>query len=657
MNPVDRLYTGPNSSHIRDLIDSSSCVSFDLFDTLVSRREIFFPKDLFAVVERQAVVHMGEGARDFAKTREAAEATARAEAWRAGRMETTLEEIYSIVGRRMRLADHDRSLLAKMELDCERAVLEKDDGGAALFDYAASRRKMIVITTDTYFDEPFIKEMCDRFGYGRAILFVSSSIGKAKHDGSLFDVVVDRTGLKPKEIVHVGDNLLSDVTAPTAKGVRSWHYLNERVSFQKRLGIRASSSGSADITKMLCEIGKELGQSRDGKPATRIALSLGFLLLGFSLWLVGQAGELKPARIYFLAREGLLLRRCFDLIAQRSGLQYDTRYLLVSRASLYPSLLFADRQAALEVFSTTWGKTTVAQACARLSLPYSDFRNALLDYGFQNRTDRIHSGTFNQFRQFITDHWQTIQDRNREKYRGAMDYLTEQNFFESKDTMLVDLGWHLTLQRCLGVLSEAQKIERAIHGRYLATFGLSKYGHKGDALGYLASYGSPHHLSELIRSGPSLLEILHGAGHGTTLSYNRTDGGSAPVLEESTSESLQHDSVIAPIQEEAIRYLKTWATELFKGNANVQLTPEICAPIGLGFLSKPDREEANLLGGLLHAQDFAGSMRSITGAAEWNLARVTGDILPDGTVPMWRPGFDVLRTTQRMRTKTAASPL
>ncbi len=645
--------------HVRALIEASKCVSFDFFDTLVRRRGVFVPKDVFAFVEDEAVAAMGERLRGFSGRREEAEFAARAQALRSGRMETRLDEIYAVLSRRLRLSSEESLTLLGMELDCERRLIERDENAGALFDFSMSRGKAVVITTDTYFDQTFIRELCDRFGYGKAQLFVSSNFGKVKHDGSLFDVVLGSTRLPAKQIVHIGDNVLSDITVPTTKGMRSWHYLSEQMAFRKRHGIPTAASGSAAASKVFCEISEALSRPQDtpGQPETRIALSLGFLLFGFSLWLIRQATELKAARIYFIAREGLLLRRCFDLIARHADRQFDTRYLLVSRTSLYPSLLFADRETALDVFSRSWSKTTAEEAMARLSMPYSDFRAALLGYGFRHPTDRLHDGTREQFRSFIADHWQLIQAHNREKHSRAVDYLTEQDFFEPDGTMMVDVGWHLTLQRCLGALSEAQGIERPVHGRYLATFGVSKYELKGDALGYLASYGTPHHLSELIRSGPSLLEILNGANHGTTVGYDRADGGKiVPVLEENASELEQHETLIAPIQEAALRHMEEWAAVLFKDNKDIQFTPELCAAIGLGFMSKPNRHDAELLGRLLHAQDFGGSMKSITGAAEWHLARVSGDILPDGTVPMWRPGFEMLRTAQRLAGKAALPP-
>jgi hypothetical protein len=40
-------------------------------------------------------------------------------------------------------------------------------------------------------------------------------------------------------------------------------------------------------------------------------------------------------------------------------------------------------------------------------------------------------------------------------------------------------------------------------------------------------------------------------------------------------------------------------------------------------------------------------MKSITGALEWDLEEISGEILPDGKYPLWRPGFQVLRRVRR----------
>jgi hypothetical protein len=83
---------------------------------------------------------------------------------------------------------------------------------------------------------------------------------------------------------------------------------------------------------------------------------------------------------------------------------------------------------------------------------------------------------------------------------------------------------------------------------------------------------------------------------------------------------------------------------------------ELVARAGLRFLYAPTPAEADFLGRLKIVSDVGGHARSITGAAEWDLGATTSANLPDGSVPMWRPGFQVLRAraaTPGTRRRTA----
>jgi FMN phosphatase YigB (HAD superfamily) len=640
----------PAETKIRALIQASSCVSFDFFDTLVRRRGLFFPKDLFAVVESQAGAKLGRSVAGFAKLREEAESGARAEAVRGGRVETTLAEIYVVLAKRLGLSQDEQSVLMTLELDCERSVLEKDEAAASLYDFALAAGKTVAITTDTYLDEGFIKETCSRLGYSQARLFVSSRYAKVKHDGTLFDVLIEQVGVPAAQILHIGDSTLSDVSAASAKGIRVWNFLNLRQVFQKRLHIPSTSSGSVAASRILCEINSGMTAKSDDPNAgagRRIALSFAFLLLGFTMWLVQQVRETSAKRIYFVAREGLLLKRCFDFLAELHGQRFDTRYLIASRTSLYPSLIFSSRETALAIFGKSWSKTTVSQAIKRLSLTYEDVSRPLRAYGFNSASDRLQHGSHDAFQRFMLDHWPQIEQANRQKNADIISYLTQERFLDEDEAVIVDLGWHLTLQRSLASLSEMLSIRRAIRGRYLGIFRVNQYDGEGDAAGYLATYGAPQNLTDLLRAGPSLLETLHGAHHGTVLGYAPSPAGSVePVFEINEAESSQHAAVVAPIQAAAVEYFERWAALLKDGHKGA-IPPDLCAKIGLSIVNHPTASDAELLGGILHAQDFSGGMKSITGVAEWNLARIQGDLLPDGTVPMWRAGFEVLRTAQR----------
>ena len=72
--------------------------------------------------------------------------------------------------------------------------------------------------------------------------------------------------------------------------------------------------------------------------------------------------------------------------------------------------------------------------------------------------------------------------------------------------------------------------------------------------------------------------------------------------------------------------------------------PGLVARIGLRIIYAPTAAEAKIFGHLRMASDFGGPMKSITGALEWDLKEIDGETLPDGILPLWRPGFHVLKS-------------
>lgn len=631
-----------DSPDVRLLIDAAECVSFDLFDTLVRRDGIFFAKDVFGVVEERAMAKVGAKMSGFAIRREEAEHAARAEALRKDDSETTLEEIYAALGRRMLLSKHELSLLRNLELDCEREVLKQDEHGFALYDYALSKGRKVLIATDTYLDEAFIKDICNRLGYGEAALYVSSAHREAKYNGTLFDRIIRDTGLPPSQLLHLGDNPLSDISVPLSKGIRTSLYLSDKQLFQRRLRIQAKKSGPPSVSRILCEISDALKPKSDVNVTDRLGICVAFLLLGFTLWLEGQLRAMGTGKVYFLARDGFILKRFFDLLVRHRGKDVETRYLLVSRASLYPSLIFSDAATALELFGRSWDKITVGEAVARLALSIDESRVALERHGFNCAGDRLHSANIGHFRAFMVESWDIVKRSNWQRYLDAVDYLKQEEFLTREGAVVVDLGWNLTLQRCLSKLTEKVGVEKSIQGRYMGIFRVGFTELDGCAKGFLINHDKPAIISDMIRSSPSLIELLHGADHGTVLGYKNLDGKVMPALELNETERDQHFAIIQPIQSAALRYFSDWMPSFKEGGPSID--PELCAAVGLRMIHSPSADEAALLGALKLASDFGGRMKSITGASEWNLGTTTGELLPDGTMPMWRPGFEALRT-------------
>jgi hypothetical protein len=209
----------------------------------------------------------------------------------------------------------------------------------------------------------------------------------------------------------------------------------------------------------------------------------------------------------------------------------------------------------------------------------------------------------------------------------------------------VDIGWHGSLQACLVKLLNHLALTKDLQGYYLGTFEKPGNGPANfKASGFLVNNEEPHWISELVRFGPSVIELFHSAGHGSVLGYKREGAKVAPILEDNLAEREQYQKLIEPIQNTAFQFVSEQLARRPGGKIQAP-EPGVVARTALRVVYAPTAVEAATFGQLKIASDFGGRMKSITGALEWNLKKIQGEFLPDGTVPIWRPGFQALKRT------------
>ena len=640
------------------LLNAVDVVSFDLFDTLVQRDGLFSPKDLFYQVEAEVERQLGLHLNDFTTVRIRAEEIARVRAWGGGKEETTLDEIYVELSRLLDLeAAVVQTLLEpavvqtvlEIELDCERSALVALESGKRLFKAALEAGKTVAIISDTYFDEEFIIEIVNQHGYGDVgKVYTSSAYGKTKLQGSLYDIVLREFGCAPNKILHVGDNQLSDVTMALCKGIRALHLSTPKHWFKWRHKFGDIPSGNLVISGMLCNVSKQpekkvASQDLQSVLTQTATQNLSFLYFAFSAWLVEQLKDCGYERVYFAARDGLIMKRFFDLTASTASFRIDSRYLYVSRAALYPILIFTEPETALRLFSNPYDLLTLEDTLARISLTYEECADSLKKHGLANRKLELNLSMGARISAFLRDVWPTIERNNEERFKLCVEYLRQEMVLTDEKAAFVDIGWHGSLQNSLLKLLDHLGISKDLRGFYLGTFEKPKgTAPNFRANGFLIENDEPRWISELVRSGPSVLELFHSAAHGSVLGYERNGTQVSPVLENNPAERGQFVRIIEPIQNLAFNFV----TEQLKRISEVTVmssNPELAARLALRVVYAPTAAQAKVFGLLKHACDFGGDLKSITGAIEWDLKKVSGETLPDGTLPIWRPGFQVLK--------------
>ncbi len=199
-------------------IAKHDCVSFDVFDTLITR-DCERPEDVFTFVENHYNNQAECRCIDFAQMRKDAEVSL----YKDGIL-PTLDQIYD----RMTLSDTLRVALETLELETEMAFCQRCSVGYSLYQYAKESGKKIIAISDMYLSSDTIRMMLHKAGYEIEEIYVSCEYGTDKTHGKLYTEVLKGAGIKKNQIVHFGDNITADFLGARIAGIHAVQIPNEK---------------------------------------------------------------------------------------------------------------------------------------------------------------------------------------------------------------------------------------------------------------------------------------------------------------------------------------------------------------------------------------------------------------------------------------------
>jgi predicted HAD superfamily hydrolase len=287
--------SSPSFPELLDLeqkIAAADAVSFDFFDTLFVR-PLLNPEDVFDILGKRF------GISDFRNLRRAAQAKAFRRMHRRGLKEITLADIYTCFGQ-LTVAPAE---IMHAEYELELSLAHPNAELIGLFLKTVAAGKMVVLTSDMYLPVEFFNDAFLQHALPLVPMFISASSNATKRDqGDLFDIVAAELKLEHGQILHIGDNLHSDVKQANAKGLTTFHYQEYRSPPPLKHSAPEASLARGLLRKHANEIApnsyKELGFLYGGPAA-----------VGFLDWITVQARRDNIDRVLFVARDGYVLER------------------------------------------------------------------------------------------------------------------------------------------------------------------------------------------------------------------------------------------------------------------------------------------------------------------------------------------------------------
>lgn len=288
-------------------------ISFDIFDTLLLR-PFSEPAALFYFLE----MHFSYP--DLHRIRREAEDAAREKKGGAGG-EVTLSEIWSET-ERMTGIPAERGMEAEQRLE-QKYCLANPYFLPVVKALRESGRRLIVIS-DMYLGADFLRDLLERKGLGKFdACFVSSEYRDSKHRGGLYRIVKRKMQDRGAgtSYVHVGDNVRSDYRMARREGFDAFVYPNPQSAGNLyRPADMSPITGS--MYRGIVNIRLHSGEKKYDCFYEYGYIYGGILALGYCRFIHRYVKEKKIERIWFLSRDGEILKRVYGILYPEEKTDY-----------------------------------------------------------------------------------------------------------------------------------------------------------------------------------------------------------------------------------------------------------------------------------------------------------------------------------------------
>ena len=311
--------------------------SFDVFDTLITRNTAT-PLGIFTLIQHKLCndeLYAGISSyirENFYQLRIHAEELARLHYQQNGIEDVTLEQIYEAMGTTGYLSPEEQVVLTDLERQTECVnVVGIQKNIEKIKELLASNQRVVLIS-DMYLDEKTIRNMLIAVDpvFKEIPLYVSSEYKQGKYSGNLYKTVKVSDTVECGNWTHFGDNPHCDVTAAKKIGISSTQFAYEKLM---PIEVAKLDNHERDRDAQLC-----IGTARNVRLRNQLAgpsaigcTVAGPILFPYVQWILEASQRRGITRLYFIARDGFLLKKIADILIKKINLGISTHYIYGSR--------------------------------------------------------------------------------------------------------------------------------------------------------------------------------------------------------------------------------------------------------------------------------------------------------------------------------------
>lgn len=587
--------------------------SFDVFETAIVRIWAK-PTDLFRELgnqlQQEGLIQVSP--ESWQQMRIDAETNARKA---SAKGEVTLEEIYKQFLSSFNWSTEQLKQIMEKEIALELASLRPVPKMRQKIQSLQKQNDRIIYMSDMYLPKDIIQDFLvnNNVWAKDSNLYVSSEIGASKATGELFPYCLKQESIKARDLIHIGDNLNSDVKKPKKQGVKVEPFTQTHLNRYEQLladeqslpqRFRSLLAGMSRLTRLQSQQTDLQKQVIWDTTASAIAP----VLFGFVHSCLQKAQERGIKRLYFVARDGQILHKIAEVICRNWNYDIDCRYLYGSRQAWNaPALQEIGETELTWIFSNTTF-LSVDAVCERVNIKPEQIQDILNRYGFG--TAKWNLNLDNEEREQlkrvfdekeVLDIILATAATYREK---AIGYFRQEQLDDGLPFAIVDVGWTGSSLRSFSKVLQSAGFypQSGTHGFFFALEKRLKASAKDQLLAYFYDAEAPVGNRSNICQYRCLFELFVSADHGGTKEYDRNGDRYFPVLRYEKNEVAINWGLYV-LHDAAVEFANQFTSNLTPQECSVDLFLKATDILMEEFVNNPSTKEAKTFGSFLMAED------------------------------------------------------
>jgi FMN phosphatase YigB (HAD superfamily) len=589
------LSLGPDAFNHAIAHDSFQLVSFDIFDTVLTRKA--YEPDAVMQYAGHLLMKRFPLAEGFFEKRKLAEYKAREK--KAFQGDVGLSEIYDCFEKNPVWTPEVLRVARDLECQLDLQTMVPRDEIVQLARNAKNRGIRVVAISDTYYERSEIVHILESLGLGDLFdhLYLSSEEQARKDRRDMYPHVKAKEKVSYERWLHVGDNEQSDMQVTGDFRMRHFHVMRPSVLLDA-FGFNFDEQRNDRSTKWVSELligpammrlipsafclhpSQDQGAlsasqkeknvlSRLDRPPLDSAKNTGYVVFGpiifaFLSWIIRHPDRPKN-RIFFLAREGYSLTKIYNTI----------KHMCPELELPEGSYLYASRRALLSAVQAVHPSLDKVLSGFAFNGTFADLVEGRLGIKLKNRAsyewpvDIVHQkeSVLRELNKLLPE----IQKHSKKEMNNYVAYLQQESFDSEEVPTVVDIGYSGTIQTCIQDI-----LNKPLKGFYFGTHvGITQIKEKGGiAYGYEGEEIEPTQSDRgTLMKHPIILEAFLTAPHGQLESFTHHENRFVPVFKKERH-TKEWEQMLEDLHQGAHDYcvdmIKTYGSDFLLLNHNVQ---------------------------------------------------------------------------------------